>query len=42
MSELNRLTSHFLFMATNGLDLGSTSMMIYGWREREEGCGSWR
>jgi len=37
LSELNRLTSHFLFLATNGLDLGSTSMMIYGWREREEG-----
>jgi NADH-quinone oxidoreductase subunit D len=37
MCELNRLTSHFLFLATNGMDLGSTSMMIYGWREREEG-----
>ncbi|HEX2576048.1 MAG TPA: NADH-quinone oxidoreductase subunit D [Aquihabitans sp.] len=37
LCELNRLTSHFLFLATNGLDLGSTSMMIYGWREREEG-----
>jgi NADH-quinone oxidoreductase subunit D len=37
MCELNRMTSHFLFLATNGMDLGSTSMMIYGWREREEG-----
>ncbi|QXC63568.1 NADH-quinone oxidoreductase subunit D [Aquihabitans sp. G128] len=37
LSELNRLTSHFLFLATNGMDLGSSSMMIYGWREREEG-----
>ncbi len=37
MCELNRITSHFLFLATNGMDLGSTSMMIYGWREREEG-----
>lgn len=37
LNELNRLTSHFLFLATNGMDLGSTSMMIYGWREREEG-----
>ncbi|MCU1371006.1 MAG: dehydrogenase subunit [Ilumatobacteraceae bacterium] len=37
LCELNRITSHFLFLATNGLDLGSTSMMIYGWREREEG-----
>jgi NADH-quinone oxidoreductase subunit D len=25
-----------LFMATNGMDLGAVSMMIYGWREREE------
>lgn len=37
LNELNRLTSHFLFLATNGMDLGSTSAMIYGWREREEG-----
>ena len=24
-----------MWMATNGMDLGSTSMMIYGFRERE-------
>ncbi len=36
LSELNRMSSHLLFMATNGLDLGAVSMMIYGWREREE------
>jgi NADH-quinone oxidoreductase subunit D len=36
MSELNRVSSHMLFMATNGMDLGAVSMMIYGWREREE------
>ncbi len=36
MCELNRMTSHLLFMATNGMDLGAVSMMIYGWREREE------
>lgn len=35
MCELNRLSSHMLWMATNGMDLGATSMMIYGWRERE-------
>ncbi len=35
MSELNRLSSHLMWMATNGMDLGSTSMMIYGFRERE-------
>ena len=35
MSELNRMSSHLMWMATNGMDLGSTSMMIYGFRERE-------
>jgi NADH-quinone oxidoreductase subunit D len=35
MSELNRMSSHLVWMATNGMDLGSTSMMIYGLRERE-------
>ena len=28
--------SHLLFLATNGMDLGAVSMMLYGWREREE------
>ena len=36
MCELNRISSHLLFLATNGIDLGAVSMMIYGWREREE------
>ncbi len=36
LAELNRMSSHLLFMATNGMDLGAVSMMIYGWREREE------
>ena len=36
MTELNRISSHLLFMATNGMDLGAVSMMLYGWREREE------
>lgn len=36
MAELNRMSSHMLFMATNGMDLGAVGMMIYGWREREE------
>ncbi len=35
MSELNRVASHLVWMATNGMDLGATSMMIYGFRERE-------
>ena len=36
LSELNRMSSHLLFLATNGMDIGSVSMMLYGWREREE------
>ena len=35
MCELNRISSHSLWMATNGMDLGALSMMIYGIRERE-------
>ena len=35
MCELNRVSSHLLFLATNGMDLGAISMMLYGWRERE-------
>ena len=36
MCELNRISSHLLFQATNGMDIGAVSMMLYGWREREE------
>ena len=36
LSELNRISSHLLFLATNGMDIGAVSMMLYGWREREE------
>ena len=36
MTELNRVSSHLLFLATNGMDLGAVSMMLYGWREREQ------
>jgi NADH-quinone oxidoreductase subunit D len=36
MCELNRIASHLLFLATNGMDIGAVSMMLYGWREREE------
>ena len=35
MCELNRMRRHCLFLATNGMDLGAVSMMIYGWRERD-------
>jgi NADH-quinone oxidoreductase subunit D len=37
MCELNRITSHLLFLATNGMDIGAVSMMLFGWRDREEG-----
>ncbi|MGE3622128.1 MAG: NADH-quinone oxidoreductase subunit D, partial [Acidimicrobiia bacterium] len=37
LCEINRMTSHLLFLATNGMDVGAVGMMIYGWRDREEG-----
>jgi NADH-quinone oxidoreductase subunit D len=36
LSEMNRISSHVLFLATNGMDIGAVSMMLYGWRERED------
>jgi len=36
MTELNRVSSNLLFLATNGMDIGAVSMMLYGWREREQ------
>jgi NADH-quinone oxidoreductase subunit D len=35
MTELNRVASHLLWLATQGMDIGALSMMLYGWRERE-------
>jgi NADH-quinone oxidoreductase subunit D len=35
MTELNRISSHLVWMATQGLDMGAVSMMTYGFRERE-------
>jgi len=35
VTELNRISSHFTFLATNGMDLGASTMMIFGFRERE-------
>jgi NADH-quinone oxidoreductase subunit D len=35
MTELNRISSHLVALATNGMDIGSLSMMLYGFRERE-------
>ena len=35
MTELNRLASHLVWVATQGMDVGALSMMLYGFRERE-------
>ncbi len=35
MTELNRVSSHLVALATNGMDIGALSMMLYGFRERE-------
>ncbi|HXQ76528.1 MAG TPA: NADH-quinone oxidoreductase subunit D [Acidimicrobiales bacterium] len=35
LAELQRVASHLMWLATNGMDLGSTTMMIFGFRERE-------
>lgn len=35
MTELNRISSHLVWLATQGMDMGSISMMLYGFRERE-------
>jgi NADH-quinone oxidoreductase subunit D len=36
LMELNRIGSHLVWLATTGLELGAISMMLYGFREREE------
>jgi NADH-quinone oxidoreductase subunit D len=35
MLELNRIASHLILLATSGMELGATTMMIVGLRERE-------
>jgi len=35
LTELNRVSSHLVALATNGMDVGALSMMLYGFRERE-------
>ena len=35
LSELNRVASHLVWLATTGLELGAISMMLFGFRERE-------
>ncbi|WP_433870356.1 NADH-quinone oxidoreductase subunit D [Saccharopolyspora sp. CA-218241] len=36
LMELNRISSHFVFLATGAMELGSTTGMTFGFREREE------
>jgi NADH-quinone oxidoreductase subunit D len=33
--ELNRISSHLVYIATAGMELGAVSLMLYGFRERE-------
>jgi NADH-quinone oxidoreductase subunit D len=33
--EMNRISSHLVWLATGGLELGAVSVMLYGFRERE-------
>src|SRR5690348_2240512 len=35
MMELNRISSHLVWLGTTGMELGAISMMLYGFRERE-------
>ncbi|MCA1782141.1 MAG: NADH-quinone oxidoreductase subunit D, partial [Intrasporangiaceae bacterium] len=35
MTEFNRIASHLVWLATGGMELGSTTMMTAGFRERE-------
>lgn len=35
LCELNRISSHLVAVATQGMDVGAISMMLYGFRERE-------
>jgi NADH-quinone oxidoreductase subunit D len=35
MMELNRISSHLVALATGGMEIGSTTLMIYGFRDRE-------
>ncbi len=36
MMELNRISSHLVWLGTTGLELGALSMALYGFREREQ------
>ena len=34
--EMNRIASHLVWLGTSGMELGAISMMLYGFREREQ------
>ena len=34
MSELNRITSHLVWLGTSGLELGAITLLFYTYRER--------
>jgi NADH-quinone oxidoreductase subunit D len=36
MTEFNRISSHLIWLATHGLDLGAMTVFLYCFREREE------
>ncbi len=36
LMELNRISSHLVFLATGAMELGATTGMTYGFRDREE------
>ena len=36
MMELNRISSHLVAIGTFGMELGATTVMLYGFREREK------
>ncbi len=36
LTEINRITSHQIALATGGMELGALSAMIYGFRDRED------
>src|SRR5947199_8283559 len=36
MMELQRISSHLVWIATSGLEIGAITMMLFGLREREQ------
>src|SRR5678809_1657860 len=36
IAELNRLSSHLVWLGTHGMEIGAVSVMLYCFREREQ------